>query len=122
MIIGGIILVGSEVFGLIAGLGLSALLGGMAGVVVAVLVVSIIVIILGIASFVVAWGLFKGKSWARKITIILAIIIVITSIASIVGGNPVHIVSLIVYGVILYYMYRPDVRTYFGKVKNPNNF
>ena len=120
MIIGGIILLGTGVFGLIAGIGLSALgLGEMGAFVTAIIVVSIIVIALGIASLIVSWGLIKAKSWAWKITVILSIIIVITSIVSIATGNPIQIIHLIVYGVILYYMYRPDVRTYFGKVKVP---
>jgi len=120
MIIGGIILIVGGVLGLFAGIAFSALdLSGIGAVVTAILAVSIIVIALGIVSLFVSWGLIKGKSWAWIITIILAIITVITSIVGIATGNVIQIIHLIVYGVIIYYMYRPDVRSYFGKVKIP---
>ena len=120
MIIGGIILIVGGVLGLVAGIAFSALdLTEMGVFVTAILAVSILVIALGIASLFVSWGLIKAKSWAWTITIILAIITVITSIVGIATGNAIQLIHLIVYGVIIYYMYRPDVRTYFGKVKIP---
>jgi len=44
-------------------------------------------IVLGIASFVVAWGLLKGKVWAWIVTIIITIISVVLNIISIVAGS-----------------------------------
>lgn len=62
---------------------LVGLLGGGAAAVGAVLIV------LGIVSFIVAWGLFKGKGWAWTVTIILSAISVIMGIVSLVGvGRP----------------------------------
>jgi hypothetical protein len=37
------------------------------------------------------------------------------SVVSIVTGNLGSIVSIIINGVILYYLYRPHVKAYFGK-------
>jgi hypothetical protein len=88
---------------------LVGLLGGGAAAVGAVLIV------LGIVSFIVAWGLFKGKGWAWTVTIILSAISVIMGIVSLVGGNFGAIVNIIIAGVVIYYLYRPHVKAYFGK-------
>jgi hypothetical protein len=72
-------------------------------------------IALAIANFIVAWGLLTGKGWAWLITVILAIISIVFSIVSIVIGMYGSIVSLIIEGIILYYMFRPSVKSYFGR-------
>ena len=45
----------------------------------------------------------------------LSIIGIVMSVVSIVTGNFGTIVSLIINGVVLYYLYRPHVKAYFGK-------
>lgn len=78
-------------------------LGAMAGVVGGVLVA------LGLASFVLAWGLLQGKSWAWTLTLILTIIAVIFDLPSL------NVIGLIIEAIILYYLFRPHVKAYFGK-------
>ena len=79
-----------------------------------------IAIALGIAWLVIAWGLFTAKGWAWIITVILAIISAIFSAIGIGGGAVIpHLIILIIDIVILYYMYRPNVKSYFGRVKIP---
>jgi uncharacterized membrane protein (DUF2068 family) len=73
------------------------------------------IIALGIISFVVAYGLMKGKEWAWTLTVILSIISIALNVISIVSGNTGGIASIIISGVILYYLYRPHVKVYFGK-------
>jgi predicted membrane protein DUF2127 len=82
-------------------------------------VVGSILIVLGIASFVVAWGLLKGKGWAWTVTIIITIISLVFNALSIVSGNIGAIVGIIIDGVIIYYLYRPNVKSYFGRVRGP---
>ncbi len=72
---------------------------------------------LGLAWFGLAWALFTSKSRTWLLTVILAIITLVFSIISI--GNIVNITTLIISGVILYYMYRPQVKSYFGRVTTP---
>ena len=88
---------------------LAGLLGG-AGI-----AIGGIMIILGIISFIVAWGLLKGKPWAWTVTIILSIISIVMGVVSLVGGNFGSILNIIIAGVIIYYLYRPHVKAYFGK-------
>lgn len=67
------------------------------GPLVAVVIgVGVFTIVLGVAHFVLAWGLFKGKGWTWIITVILAVISVILSIVSIASGGRTNIISLII--------------------------
>lgn len=72
-------------------------------------------IAMGIASFVVAYGLWNGKGWAWTVTVVLAIIGIVLDAISIATGNFGSIISIIISAVILYYVYRPHVKAYFGK-------
>jgi hypothetical protein len=115
MLIGGIALVaiGSVLPGALPDTGISGLpegafgaLGvGMGGIILA----------LGIFSFVVAYGLLKGMGWAWTLTVVLSVISIALNAISIVSGNAGGIISIIISGVILYYLYRPHVKAYFGK-------
>jgi hypothetical protein len=80
----------------------------------------LVLVALGIASLIVSWGLLKGKGWARTITLIISIIAIIFAIISLVSsGDLVHIISVIIYGIIIYYMFTDKVKLFFGKVKQP---
>ncbi len=68
-----------------------------------------ITVALGIMSFVMAWGLLKGKTWAWTITLILTVISLIFDIPS------MNIIGIIIDIIILYYLFRPHVKAYFGK-------
>ncbi|MBA3750818.1 MAG: hypothetical protein H0X03_08035 [Nitrosopumilus sp.] len=101
-VIGGIgsLLSGFAVMALIPLLGL--ILGG-------------ILVIIGLAYFVMAYGLWKGLKWAWAITLILSAIGIIVGLGSIVVGNVGAIFHVIVNAIVIYYLYRPNVKAYFGK-------
>lgn len=66
MVITGIILLSSGIFAVSS----SAILSQFGGPLVAVVIgVGVFTIALGLAHFVLAWGLFKGKGWAWIITV-----------------------------------------------------
>ncbi len=89
---------------------LQSFLGGIGIVFGAVLVA------LAVVSFVVAYGLLKGRGWAWTISIILSIIsIVWNAITLITAANFGGIISIIISAIILYYLFRPHVKAYFGK-------
>ncbi|HEU4445515.1 MAG TPA: hypothetical protein VFR94_12660 [Nitrososphaeraceae archaeon] len=73
-----------------------------------------ILIAIGIASFIVSYGLLKGKGWAWSVTLILSYIGIVTGIISIAGGNFLSIVQVIINIVVIWYLYRSDVKVYFG--------
>ena len=75
---------------------------------------------LGIASFIVSWGLLKGKGWARTITLIISIIAIIFAIISLASiRDLIHIIPIVIYGIIIFYMFTHKVKLFFGKVKEP---
>ena len=80
----------------------------------------LVLVILGIASLIVSWGLLKGKRWARTITLIISFIAIIFAIISLVSsGELTHVISIIIYGIIIYYMFTDKVKLFFGKVREP---
>ncbi|MGI0052005.1 MAG: DUF7144 family membrane protein [Nitrososphaeraceae archaeon] len=122
MIIGGIILLFTGITPLFLGplisidisdyqfsqLGLLITIGGL------------VLVGLGIASLIVSWGLLKGKRWARTITLIISFIAIIFAIISLVSsGELTHVISIIIYGIIIYYMFTNKVKLFFGSVKEP---
>jgi uncharacterized membrane protein (DUF2068 family) len=83
-------------------------------------VLGAVLIPLGIASLVVAYGLFKGKSWAWFVAVVLSIIGLAVNVISLVTSNMGAIagalVGIAINGIVLYYLSRRNVREYFGKV------
>jgi hypothetical protein len=77
--------------------------------------IGIVLIIIGIANLVMAYGLWRGKGWAWTITLILSGIGIISNAVSIATGNLGAIIGIIIYAVIIYYLYRPNVKAFFGK-------
>jgi uncharacterized membrane protein (DUF2068 family) len=63
-----------------------------------------------------AYGLWRGKRWAWTITMILSLIGIAVGAVSIVSGNVAAIFTLIINGIVLYYLYRPQVKVFFGKM------
>jgi len=80
-----------------------------------------VLVAIGIVSFIVAYGLLKGRGWAWTATIILSIIsIVWNAITLVTAANFGGIISIIISGIIIYYLYRPHVKAYFGKGVSPS--
>ena len=78
----------------------------------------LVLVVLGIASLIVSWGLLKGKGWARTTTLIISIIAIIFTIISLASSSDlIHIIPVIIYGIIIYYMFTNKVKLFFGKVK-----
>jgi hypothetical protein len=95
-----------------------------------------IVLAVGIGYLVVSYGLLKAKRWAWIVTVILTIIAIITQLTSIIStstlsqsltndisalmsGITAHIIGIAINGIILYYLYRPNVKAFFGRSKPP---
>jgi hypothetical protein len=96
------------------------------------LVTGIALLIIGIGYLVVSYGLLKGKGWAWKITIVLTILSIAVQVISgitnsiltasitndgsaVAAGLMGQIIGIAINLVILYYLYRPHVKAFFGK-------
>jgi uncharacterized membrane protein (DUF2068 family) len=88
---------------------------GASGAVLLVVGIGFALIAISIAYFVMAYGLWNGKRWAWTITLILSGIGIILSIASVAAGSVGAVFNIIINGVIIYYLYRPNVKAFFGK-------
>src|SRR5438093_13537185 len=82
---------------------------------VASLSISSVLIIIGIISLIVAYGLFKAKKWSWTINVALSIINIAIGVVLIVTGNIGSIATIVISGIILYYLYRSHVIAYFVK-------
>jgi hypothetical protein len=79
-----------------------------------------VIAVFGLLSFFIAWGLWTAKTWARILTLIIAVVGLISSLVHLLWGGPSGVglggfLTLILQLVIIYYLYRPDVKAYFGK-------
>src|SRR6476469_395737 len=91
---------------------------GVTGTILSIIyIIALVSIALGGAWCFLACSLYDSKQLAWLITVILSIITIIFSILSI--GDIVNITTLIISGLILCYMYRPYVKSYFGRVTIP---
>ena len=98
----------------------------------ALLLLGAVLLVMGVGYLVMSYGLLKGKGWAWRITIILTVIsiaiqlvsgitnaMIVASIsndgASIMSGLIGQIIGIAIDIIILYYLYRPRVKAFFGK-------
>jgi len=92
------------------------------GIMMETIVIAVIVIMLGIFAVLVGRGLLRGKKWARIVTIASAIISIPLA-AFYVGklDNLILLGSVVLDGLIFYYMLRPQVREYFTQTSIKNS-
>ncbi len=69
-------------------------------------------IFLGLIAFLLGWGLWNLKPWARTLSLIFAVLWVITGILTLIVG--IGIVILIVAILILWYLMKPEIKAAFG--------
>lgn len=96
------------------------------------MVLGTVVMVIGIGYLIVSCGLLKGREWAWTITVVLTTISVIVQIVFIITTSMLNaslnhdtntslyhlvdqVIGITINGVILYYLYRPSVKTYFKK-------
>jgi uncharacterized membrane protein HdeD (DUF308 family) len=78
-------------------------------------VTGVAILTLGIAYFVMAYGLLKGKGWAWTVTVVLCCIGIALGLVSVTTGRLDGIFNILINAFIFYYIYRPYVKSFFGK-------
>ena len=78
-------------------------------------VTGVAILALGIAYFVMAFGLLKGKGWAWTVTVVLSCIGIALGLVSVIMGHLDGIFNILINAFIFYYIYRPYVKSFFGK-------
>jgi DNA-directed RNA polymerase subunit RPC12/RpoP len=88
--------------------------GGLMGTFAAYLsLAGIAMFFVGLFSLFVGWGLWKGAEWAWTLTVILEIIGIIFGIMAIMVTP--FAVAVLINGLILYYLFKPNVKEWFKK-------
>ena len=72
-------------------------------------VLGTMLMIVGLLSILLAWGIWTGKGWARMVALVFAIVAIILSLISL------HFVGLVIDVIIVYYLTRPNVKQFFTK-------
>jgi len=81
--------------------------------------IGVVVIVIGLLYLGLAWGLWTGKGWAWILSLVLAALGIVVSLIALVRGGFGTIVVLILDAIIVYYLFRPNVRSFFGELKTP---
>lgn len=81
------------------------------------IVVGMTIFAMGLVAIVVGWGLWTGKQWAWVIAVFLYIAGIVISVVFMVWPvwSPTNVIGIIIGAVILYYLFRPNVRAWFGR-------
>ena len=79
--------------------------------VVAGAIIGGILMVIGIANLIIAYGLFKGRNWAWMLCLIFAVISIVFGILTFPAG----IITILFNALIIYYLTRPNVKEFFGK-------
>ena len=74
-----------------------------------------IILVIGIGAFAVSYGIFSRKSWAWSGSMALAIIGIVRPIMNIIVGYWPSFFTLLLSGLIIYYLTRKEVRSYLGR-------
>lgn len=72
-------------------------------------------IVIALLDVVLAYGLWTGKGWAWIISLILAALGILFSLASLAFRGAGGVITLIINAVIVYYLTRPNVKAFFGE-------
>jgi hypothetical protein len=80
--------------------------------------IAALLIIFGLIYILLSWGFWSGKGWAWTVGVIFLILGVILDLVSLSVAGVLGIgslVGLLINVLILYYLFRPHVKAYFGK-------
>jgi hypothetical protein len=108
-LLGGVALLGLG--GIAAGATGQAAYFGFAGL------IGIMSIVIAIASIAFAYGAWTLQPWAWALGMVLALASIVWSVVLIIGGASIfsQAITIVVYGVIAYYLNTPTVKTAFGR-------
>lgn len=101
---------------IIAEMGGAEVLGGLFAFFEAfIIVLGLIFLVLGILGIAVGWGFWKGSGWAWILGVVFYVIGIILGVVSLALGDLTSIVSIIIGALLVYYLFRPNVKAWFGK-------
>ena len=83
---------------------------------VVVTIIALILLAVGFAEFVFAYGAWALRPWAWTLGVVLEIVVIVLAVLQLGRLEPVrHIVTIVIAGVVLWYLLTPRVRAAFGR-------
>ncbi len=97
--------------------GIGSILLGFIALIIPILGIILggIFVIIGLSYFAVAYGLWNGFNWAWILTVLISALGIVVGLVSIMIGTGGSLLFIIVNAIIVYYLFKPDVKAYFGK-------
>lgn len=107
----GIVVAAATSSGVLSSLGYS----GYANLAGALEVVGGLFAVLGVIAILAGWGMWTGRAWAWTLAVVLYVLGALFSLISLLGGSLASVVGLLIEVFLLWYMFRPHVRAFFGR-------
>lgn len=100
----------------IAKMGEAVALGGLFAFFEAfTIALGLIFLILGILGIAVGWGFWRGSRWAWALGFVFYVIGIVLGVISLALYDYISILIVIIGALLVYYLFRPNVKTWFGK-------
>lgn len=110
---GGLFFLGIGALIFLAGAFVSQLTALIPGVVVGA--IGVVLMIIGLVTFFIAYGVWNGRGWAWTVGIVFAALGLIMGLTTLPSG----IINVLFNALIIYYLTRPHVKRFFGKEPVP---
>ncbi|MDH7592777.1 MAG: hypothetical protein QHG99_00265 [Methanomicrobiales archaeon] len=79
------------------------------------LVVGFVFIIVGAIEIILGIGCFKAWGWVWTAGVIITIVSLLIGLLELLTGGAGAILGIVISGIILWYLFQPNVKAYFGK-------
>jgi len=81
------------------------------------IVVGILLVLMGVLGILVGLGFWRGWGWSWTLSVFLYGISFLLSLVNIIFARDLSsVIGLIINGILLYYLFRPHVKAWFGKI------
>lgn len=94
--------------GILAGVAMSSIIGTLGPL------VGVISVIAGLVAFAAGYGFWTGAKWSWWLAIVLYALGIISSLASLAVGAVFSVIGLVVDVLLIYYLNRPGVKSWFN--------
>lgn len=75
----------------------------------------LVLLVLALVSFLLAYGLFTGRGWAWFWALVFAVVGILVALVEAMGSMGSAITPLVLHLIVIYYLTRPYVKAFFGK-------
>jgi hypothetical protein len=77
--------------------------------------IGIFIFIIGVVDLILGIGCFMAWPWVWMVGVLFSAVSILTGLASLVTNGLIALIGIIIAVIILYYLYQPGVKRYFGK-------